>query len=93
MVVKQHTISLSDLEDIVHNRTQFLDPLVNIEMHDIDYINEGLRFGQHFFTDIVREGVRLYDTQIVKFDEPVELTREEEKERAQGYFDIWYNNV
>jgi HEPN domain-containing protein len=92
VVVKQHTISLSDLEDIVHSRTHFLDPPVNIEMHDIEYINEGLRFGQYFFTDIVREGVRLYDTQIVKFDEPVVLTKEEEKERAQGYFDIWYNN-
>ena len=56
VVVKQHTITLSDLEDIVHRKIHFLDPPVNIEMHDIEYINEGLRFGQYFFTDIVREG-------------------------------------
>ncbi|MDP1763938.1 MAG: HEPN domain-containing protein [Sediminibacterium sp.] len=60
------------------------------QIHEIDYINEGLEFGQYFFTDIVKEGVLLYDTDIVHFAEPRELTPAEEKEIAQRYFDIWF---
>ena len=54
------------------------------------YINEGLRFGQYFFTDIIREGILLYDTGNYQFVEPAKLTAQEEAEKAQGYFDIWF---
>jgi HEPN domain-containing protein len=62
----------------------------NIEIHEIDYINEGLTFGQYFFSDIVKEGILLYDTGKVHFAEPKELTTKEEKLIAQRYYDIWF---
>jgi predicted nucleotidyltransferase len=33
--------------------------IFNIEIHEIDYINEGLEFGQYFFSDIVKEDILL----------------------------------
>lgn len=82
---KEHTI-ISHIE----NRTAHIKNAVSPIVHDIDYINEGLRFGQYFFTDIIREGVLLYDTGNYRFAEPAQLSPQEEKEKARGYFDIWF---
>ncbi|OIR01328.1 HEPN domain protein [mine drainage metagenome] len=92
VVTKNNTVKEYELEDIVNSRTQHFRQPVNLQIHEIDYINEGLEFGQYFFTDIVNEGVLLYDTDIVHFAEPKELTPEEEKEIAQRYFDIWFKS-
>lgn len=93
VVTKNNTVKEYELEDIVNSRTQHLRQPVNLQIHEIDYINEGLEFGQYFFTDIINEGVLLYDTDIVHFTEPKELTPAEEKEIAQRYFDIWFTQA
>jgi uncharacterized protein len=90
VVTQNNTIKEYELEDIVNSRTQHFKQPINLQIHEIDYINEGLEFGQYFFTDIVTEGVLLYDTGRVDFAEPRELTPTEEKEIAQRYFDIWF---
>jgi HEPN domain-containing protein/predicted nucleotidyltransferase len=90
VVTKENTIKEYELDDIVNSRTEHFKQPINIQMHEIDYINEGLEFGQYFFADIVKEGIRLYDTDIVKFAQPREQTPEEEKLIAQRYFDLWY---
>ena len=90
VVTKNNTVKEYELEDIVNSRTQHFKQPVNLQIHEINYINEGLEFGQYFFTDIVKEGVLLYDTDIVHFAKPKELTPQEEKEIAQRYFDIWF---
>ncbi|MES2006399.1 MAG: HEPN domain-containing protein [Bacteroidota bacterium] len=90
VVTQNNTIKEYELEDIVNSRTQHFKQPINLQIHEIDYINEGLEFGQYFFTDIVNEGVLLYDTDLVEFAEPRELTPNEEKEIAQRYFDIWF---
>lgn len=82
---KEHAI-ISHIE----NRTEHINNAVSPIVHDIEYINQGLRFGQYFFTDIIREGILLHDTQNVQFDKPKHLSPKEEQEKAQGYFDIWY---
>lgn len=82
---KEHAI-ISHIE----NQTNHIKNAVSPIVHDIDYINEGLRFGQYFFTDIIREGVILYDTGSYTFEEPKVLSPAEEKQKAQGYFDIWF---
>jgi len=77
-------------ENIILNRTDKLETPVNLEIHSIDYINKGLEIGEYFFTDIIKEGILLYDTGNVKFAEPRELTSEEKREKAQRYFDNWF---
>lgn len=91
VVTKENNIKEYELEDIVNSRTQHFKQPINLQIHEIDYINEGLEFGQYFFADIVKEGILLYDTDIVHFAEPRELTPAEEKEIAQRYFDIWFS--
>lgn len=81
---KEHAI-ISHIE----NRTAHFKNAVSPLVHDIDYINEGLRFGQYFFTDIIHGGVLLYDTEEFAFAEPAILSPQDEKEKAMGYFDIW----
>jgi len=77
-------------ESMIMDRVDHFKPPVNLEIHEIDYVNEGLGWGQYFFAHIVREGITLFDTGNTKFVETHELTSIEEKEKAQRYFDIWY---
>ena len=90
VVTKTNNIKEYELEDIINNRIGDFEPSVNIQVHEIDYINEGLEFGQYFFTDIINEGVLLFDTGQVQFAEPRKLTADEETEKAQRFFDIWF---
>lgn len=90
VVTQLNEIPQYELEDIITSRTQHFKQPINLEIHEIDYINEGLEFGQYFFTDIVKEGVLLYDTGVVEFSEPRELTPEEERDIAQRYYNIWF---
>lgn len=65
-------------------------PSVNLEIHEIDFINEGLEEGEYFFVDIVSEGVLLYDRNNLQFALSRELTQAEKKEKAQRYFSTWF---
>lgn len=93
VVTRENNIKEYELDDIVNSRTEHFKQPINIQIHEIGYINEGLEFGQYFFADIVKEGILLYDTDIVHFAEPREITPEEEKMIAQRYFDIWFNRA
>ena len=90
VVTLNNTIKDYELEDIINSRTQHFKQPINLQIHEIEYINEGLEFGQYFFTDIINDGVLLYDTDLVEFAEPRELTATEEKDIAQRYFDIQF---
>lgn len=74
---------------IVAKADQF-EPPVNLEIHDIDYINKGLEWGEYFWVDIVKEGILMYDKGTVSFVEPRILTPAEQREKAQRYFDTWF---
>lgn len=93
VVTRENNVKEYELDDIVNSRTEHFKQPINIQIHEIDYINEGLEFGQYFFADIVKEGILLYDTDIVHFAAPREITPEEEKMIAQRYFDIWFNRA
>jgi HEPN domain-containing protein/predicted nucleotidyltransferase len=77
-------------ESTILDRVDRYEPPVNLEIHSIGYINEGLGWGQYFFSDIVKEGVSLFDTGNVSFVQSRHLTRDEERTRAQDYFNLWF---
>lgn len=93
VVTKENKIKEYELDDIVRSKTEQYNTPVNLQIHEIDYINEGLEFGQYFFGDIVKGGILLYDTGNVNFAEPRELTPAEEKLISQKYFDMWFNTA
>jgi HEPN domain-containing protein len=82
---KEFTIK-SNITDRCSNSRNIVSPII----HDIDYVNSGLRIGQYFFADIIKEGILIYDTGKFEFEKPVVLSPAEEKEKAENYFEIWY---
>lgn len=91
LVVTKKGIEKSyELDDQITNRSRMYKASVNLEIHDINYINEGLEFGQYFFSDIIKEGVCLYDSGVISFSRPRALSAAEEREIGQKYFEKWF---
>ena len=69
---------------------QAINAPVNFIAHDIDFVNKRLRKAQYFFSDIVKEGVCLYDSGKHTLAESVELSPAERKNLAEEDFDGWF---
>jgi predicted nucleotidyltransferase/HEPN domain-containing protein len=94
IVTKDSTEKEYEILDKIINRCRnlFKTP-VNAIIHDIEYVNDGLSIGQYFFTDIISEGVLLYEKENIKFSIPRILSNGEMKEIAQRYFDKWFTTA
>lgn len=73
----------------IDNRTGKFKNEVSAIVHSISYINSGLERGQYFFSDIVQEGITLYDSGEYSFVESTPLTNEQLKELAIEDFNKW----
>lgn len=73
----------------IDNRTGKFKNEVSAIVHSISYINSGLERGQYFFSDIVKEGITLYDSGEYSFVESKPLTNEQLKELAVEDFNKW----
>ncbi|HEU5054500.1 MAG TPA: HEPN domain-containing protein [Hanamia sp.] len=90
VVMKDSPQKAYELDDEITTRAEKIGPPVNVEIHDIEFINEGLSFGQYFFSDIVKEGILLFDSGNTHFATPKSLSQKEQKIIAENYFDIWF---
>lgn len=62
----------------------------SIIIESLSRVNDELKKGQYFFTDIKKEGILFYQNKNVQdLAEPKELNNTEKREIAQKYFDIW----
>jgi len=93
VVLKEIPEKLFNLESAIINKTQKYNAPVNLEIHEIDYINKGLEIGEYFFIDIVKKGILLYDAGSIEFAVPRELTPLERKDKAIRYFNKWFPQV
>ena len=59
----------------------------------VKFFNEKLREGRYFFTDILKEGILLYDSGRSRLEEPKELTVEQRLKLAEEYFENWFTKV
>ena len=59
-------------------------------VHSLNDVNQQLRLGRYFFTDIVRDGVVLYEPPGHTFAHPEALAPAQALKEAQGYFDEWF---
>lgn len=66
---------------------------VNIIVHTLDEVNQGLSRGEYFWVDIARDGIALYELPGVELTTPKPLTSADAYEMAQGYFDQWYSDI
>lgn len=58
---------------------------VNIIVHDLQEVNDALRRGEYFWTDIVRDGVALHDVPGHPFAAPQPMTATDAHNRAEAY--------
>ncbi|MEQ1883201.1 MAG: HEPN domain-containing protein [Burkholderiales bacterium] len=62
----------------------------NIVIHDIADVDDQLRRGRPFFTDINRDGIIVYEFDTKALAKPGNLSSEEILEEAQGHYEQWY---
>lgn len=66
---------------------------VNMIFHGIKHLNKALTEGNYFFKDIKKEGIVLYDSLKFKLATPKVLSPAESRQKAQGYFDQWFESA
>lgn len=63
---------------------------VNFIVHTLADVNDQLARGRYFFTDIVRDGIVLYQADETPFAKPDQLSPKEARTQAQAFFDKWF---
>ena len=66
---------------------------VNFIVHSLADVNKRLKLGKYFFTDIVKDGVTLYEAPNHPFDPPKKLKPEEALTEAEGFFAEWFGGA
>ena len=98
LVVVNH----EDLTDIAHYwyvaedrilRDAAIGRPVNIIVHSLDEVNQGLKRGEYFWVDIARDGILLYELPCHPLASPMPLTRADAYEMAHAYFSEWLTKV
>ncbi len=67
-----------------------LQTLVSLIHHGIKFVNKEIRKNSYFFTDILREGILLYDSQNFQLAEPGVLNEQQLKKQAKEDFEQWF---
>ena len=61
--------------------------------HGIDYLNSQIEEGNYFFVDVIKEGIMLFDSGNFKLSVPKLLNVRERKQKAQLYFENWFESA
>jgi len=61
----------------------------NFIVHSLDDVNEQLRLGRYFFTDILRDGITLFEEDGAPFSFPQQLSPPDAYAETKGYFEKW----
>jgi len=98
LVVVNHE-DLTDLEEFwAKPDARFLEELASGEtlrtqpsfvVHSLDDVNEQLRLGRYFFTDILRDGITLFEEDGFEFSQPQTLSPRDAYAQTKAYSDEW----
>ncbi|NQE65003.1 HEPN domain-containing protein [Caulobacter sp. RHG1] len=61
----------------------------NFIIHSLDDVNQQLRLGRYFFTDILRDGITLFEEDGLPFVRPEALSRQDAYRETKSYFEKW----
>lgn len=67
--------------------------IVNLVVHTMGEVNQALGRGEYFWTDIIRDGITLYELPSHPFAMPQPMTAEDAYEMAQRYYATWIASV
>ncbi|MDV3455871.1 HEPN domain-containing protein [Sphingomonas sp. HF-S4] len=70
--------------------TKQLKTQVGFIVHSLTDVNRQLKHGRYFFTDIVRDGIALYEAPDHPFAHPEPLGEDAAHAEALGYFNKWF---
>ncbi|RVT90292.1 HEPN domain-containing protein [Sphingomonas crocodyli] len=70
--------------------TKTLRTPVNLIVHTLQEVNDGLAHGRYFFMDVARDGIALYQSDDTELHEPRPKTPEQALAMAQEYYDEWF---
>jgi len=73
-------------------KAENLQTTPHIIFHDIKLLNKKLEEGHYFFTDIIKEGTTLYNSDKYQLATPKELSPASRAYKAQTYFDSWFKD-
>jgi HEPN domain-containing protein len=75
-------------------RSALVKTPVCIITHNIQYVNEMLRQGQYFFSDISKEGILIYDSKKSELEKVKKKKSPEERQKqAAEDFEYWYKSA
>lgn len=74
-------------------KAENLQTAPHIIFHDIKFLNNELEDGHYFFTDIVKEGTMLYNSNRYELATPKELSPASRAYKAQTYFNSWVKDA
>lgn len=66
---------------------------VNIIVHTLEEVNQGLTRGEYFWVDIARDGIALYELPGIELAPPKPLTPGDAYEMANAYFADWLSKI
>ncbi|WP_109831770.1 HEPN domain-containing protein [Reichenbachiella versicolor] len=73
--------------------TRKVNTPISLIFHGIKQLNTSLAMGNYFFRDIKEEGKVLYDSEKFKLATPKKLTEKQYQQKAQEYFDQWFESA
>ena len=62
---------------------------VNVIVHTLQEVNDGLAHGRYFFIDVAKDGIALYESDESELHEPKPKSPKQALAMAQEYFDEW----
>jgi predicted nucleotidyltransferase/HEPN domain-containing protein len=66
---------------------------VNFIVHSLSDVNDQLIRGRYFFTDLVAQGIVLYEADETGFARPEPLGEDAARAEAQGFYDHWFPSI
>lgn len=69
--------------------TETIRTPVNLIVHTLGEVNDGLAHGRYFFMDVEKDGIALYQSDDTPFHQPKPKTPEQALAMAQEYFEEW----
>lgn len=61
--------------------------------HTLEDVNEKLALGRYFFTDILRDGIVLFEEEGYPFVEPQPLSPEQALQETKDYYEEWFHSA
>jgi len=65
----------------------------HIIIESSERINDALKKSQHFFSDIIKEGIILYDCGEFELSEPEEFQKEQKEKNAKANYEHWFGGA